>query len=86
MLRTHILSTPIYEKLSCELDGKLVTLSEQISEIYSKDSRRAQSEMQTAKLRLMAAQKNSLEEAVREGIDFAANGGRNGRRDRFAVG
>jgi monovalent cation:H+ antiporter, CPA1 family len=68
MLRTHILSTPIYEKLSHELDGKLVTLSEQISEIYSKDSGRAESEVQMAKMRLMAAQKSSLEEAVRDGL------------------
>ncbi|MGB8493238.1 MAG: Na+/H+ antiporter [Candidatus Acidiferrum sp.] len=68
MLRTHILSAPIYEKLSRELDGKLVRLSEQISEIYSRDSVRAASEMQTAKIRLIAAQKSSLEEAVRDGL------------------
>jgi CPA1 family monovalent cation:H+ antiporter len=68
MLRTHILSAPIYEKLSHELDEKLVTLSEQISDIYSRDSARAASEMQTAKIRLIAAQKSSLEEAVRGGL------------------
>ena len=68
MLRTHILSAPIYEKLSRELDEKLVTLSEQISEIYSRDSVRAASEMQTAKIRLIAAQKSSFEEAVRDGL------------------
>ena len=68
MLKAHILSTPIHEKMSRELNGQLVRLSEQISEIYSKDSGRAESEMETAKIRLMAAQKSSLEEAVRDGL------------------
>lgn len=68
MLKTHILSTATYGKLRRELDGRLVTLSEQISEIYSKDSGRAQAEMETAKMRLMAAHKSSLEDAVRDGL------------------
>jgi Na+:H+ antiporter len=68
MLNAHILSTPTYEKLRRELDGKLLTLSEQISEIYNKDSARVESEMQTAKIRLMAAQQSSLGEAVRDGL------------------
>ncbi len=68
MLRTHLLSTPIYERLRRELDATLATLSEQISEIYNRDSARAESELQTAKIRLMAAEKTSLEEAVRDGL------------------
>ena len=63
-----MVSGSIYETLCHELDGKLVTLSEQISEIFSKDSARAESEMQTVKIRLLAAQKSSLEVAIRDGL------------------
>jgi CPA1 family monovalent cation:H+ antiporter len=68
MLAAHLLSTPVYEKLRRELDARLTTLSEQISDIYTKDSGRAESEMQTAKIRLLAAEKSSIEEAVRDGL------------------
>jgi Na+:H+ antiporter len=68
MLTAHLLSTPIYEKLRREFDARLDALSEEISDIYTKDSGRAESEMQTAKIRLMAAQNSSIEEAVRDGL------------------
>jgi Na+:H+ antiporter len=74
MLRTHILSKPVYEKLGRELDAKLVTLSEEIAEIYSKDSGRVESEVETAKSRLLAAQKSSLEDAVRDGLITSQTG------------
>jgi CPA1 family monovalent cation:H+ antiporter len=74
MLKVHLLSTPIYEKLRRELEARLVTLSEQISDIYSRDSGRAESEMQTAKIRLMAAERSSIEEAVRDGLISAQTG------------
>lgn len=68
MLRAHLLSTPVYEKLRREIDAALLALSDQISEIYSKDSGRAESELQTAKIRLMTAEKSSIEEAIRDGL------------------
>jgi Na+:H+ antiporter len=68
MLRAHLLSTPLYEKLRREFDAALLALSEQISEIYTRDSGRAESELQTAKIRLMTAEKSSIEEAVRDGL------------------
>ncbi|HYY72947.1 MAG TPA: Na+/H+ antiporter [Candidatus Bathyarchaeia archaeon] len=68
MLKAHLLSAPGYEKLRREFDERLLTLSEQISEIYSKDSGRVESEMQTAKTRLLAAGKSAIEEAVRDGL------------------
>jgi CPA1 family monovalent cation:H+ antiporter len=67
MLKAHLLSTPVYEKLRQEFDARLVTLSEKIAEIYSKDTGRAESELQTAKTRLAAAGKSSIEEAARNG-------------------
>ncbi|MGC1839535.1 MAG: Na+/H+ antiporter [Candidatus Acidiferrales bacterium] len=76
MVTAHLLSTPIYEKLRREFDATLATLSEQISDIYTKDSGRAESEMQTAKIRLMAAEKSSIEEAVRDGLISPQTGAR----------
>ena len=68
MLKAHLLSAPIYDKLRREFDARLVALSDEISEIYSKDSARAESEIQTARARLLAAQKSSIEDAVNEGL------------------
>ena len=74
MLRTHILSKPVYEKLGRELDARLVTLSEEIAEIYNKDAGRVESEVETAKSRLLAAQKSALEDAVRDGLISSQTG------------
>ena len=68
LLESHLLSFPVYEKLRREVDASLHTLREQISEIYSRDSRRVESELETAKIRLMTAQKSSIEDAVRDGL------------------
>ncbi len=68
LLKAHLLSFPVYEKLRREVDAALLDLREQISEIYSRDSGRAESELQTAKIRLMTAEKSSIEEAVRDGL------------------
>ena len=74
--RLNLLSTPIYEKLRREFDATLATLSEQISDIYTKDSGCAESEMQTAKIRLMAAEKSSIEEACPRRFDWRLTGAR----------
>jgi monovalent cation:H+ antiporter, CPA1 family len=74
MFTAHLLSAAIFEKLQREFDSALTTLSEQMSEIYAKDSGRGESEMQTAKIRLAAAEKSSIEEAVRSGLISAQTG------------
>ncbi len=74
MLAAHLLSTAIYEKLRRGFDTTLTTLSEQITDIYSKDSGRAQIEAQTAKIRLMAVERSSIEEAIRDGLISAQTG------------
>lgn len=76
MLRSHTLSFPVYQLLCRELDGQLATLSEQVSEIYSKNSTRAGSEIKVAKIQLMAAQKISLDQAVRDGLISPLTGAR----------
>src|SRR6185437_11962172 len=68
MLANHVLSIPVYEKLKNEFDKRLKVLGEQISSIYNRDFSRAESVLETAKVRLMAAERNSLEEAIREGL------------------
>jgi len=76
LLKSHLLSFPVYEKLRREVDASLETLREQISDIYSRDSGRVESELQTAKIRLMTAQKSSIEEAVRDGLISPQTGAR----------
>ncbi|HEU5411081.1 MAG TPA: hypothetical protein VFU57_08675, partial [Candidatus Acidoferrales bacterium] len=68
MLRNHVLSIPVYEKLKNEFDKRLTALGEEISSIYNRDFSRAESELEAAKVRLMAAERSSLEEAIREGL------------------
>jgi CPA1 family monovalent cation:H+ antiporter len=74
MLKAHLLSAPVYEKLRQEFDARLLAMSEQISEIYNKDSTRAEAEMQTAKTRLLAAGKSAIEEAIRDGLISSQTG------------
>lgn len=68
MLRAHLLSAPVYEKLRREFDQALLALGDEISEIYSKDSGRTRAELEEARNRLVAAERSSIEEAVRDGL------------------
>lgn len=68
MLKTHLVSHPVYEKLRQELDHKLFQLRADMEEIYSRDTGRAEAEAQTAKLQLMAAERSAVEEAARDGL------------------
>lgn len=74
MLEHHVLSAPVYEKLRSEFDRRLTELGEQVSAIYSRDFSRAESELETAKVRLVAAERTSLEEAIREGLILQQTG------------
>ncbi len=74
MLEHHVLSVPVYEKLKKEFDKRLAELSENVSAIYSRDFSRAESELETAKVRLVAAERTSLEEAIREGLILQQTG------------
>jgi CPA1 family monovalent cation:H+ antiporter len=68
LFRTRVVSAPVYEKLREELDGQLTTLRAQVAELYGRDSTRAESETQTARLRLTAAEKSSIEASVHAGF------------------
>jgi monovalent cation:H+ antiporter, CPA1 family len=68
LFSTRIISPPIYKRLREELDGELAALHDKVEEMYSADSMRAEAELQTARLRLAAAEKSSIEAAVHGGL------------------
>jgi monovalent cation:H+ antiporter, CPA1 family len=68
LFTTRIISPPIYKRLREELDGELAALHDKVEEMYSADSMRAEAELQTARLRLAAAEKSSIEAAVHGGL------------------
>ncbi len=65
LFRPRVISGPVYGKLRQELDSRIAALQAQVAEMYGRDSSRAQAEMQTARLRLAAAEKSAIEAAVR---------------------
>ncbi|MHB8502788.1 MAG: Na+/H+ antiporter [Candidatus Acidiferrales bacterium] len=68
LFSTRVISGPVYEKLRAELESQVAALHTQVAELYGRDSSRAESEMQTARLRLAAAEKSSIEAAVHAGF------------------
>ena len=68
LLRTGVVSRPVYDQLQEELDQQAAALQSRVAEMYSKDPHRAESELQTARMRLAAAEKSSIEAAVRSGF------------------
>jgi len=75
LFRTRVISGPVYDKLRAELDNQVAALRAQVAELYGRDAGRAEAEMQTARLRLAAAEKTSIEAAVHAGLittDIAA--------------
>lgn len=68
LFRNNIISTPAYERLREELDNRLEHAKSQVTELYGKDATRILPEMQLARMKLIAAEKSSLEEAVHNGL------------------
>ncbi len=68
LFRNDVLSTPAYERLREDLDSRLERAKSEVAELYGKDTTRILPEMQMAKMRLIAAEKSSLEEAVHNGL------------------
>ncbi|HUZ46094.1 MAG TPA: Na+/H+ antiporter [Terriglobia bacterium] len=68
MVRGHLISYPIYERFHHELQGQLEQVKSEIVEIYRKDETRASEEIRLATLRLVTAEKSSIEQAMRDGI------------------
>jgi Na+:H+ antiporter len=68
MLRSHLVSPPVYARYRRELETQLEKAESDIAEIYRNDESRASEEIRLAKVRLIAAEKSSIEEAVHEGV------------------
>ena len=68
LLKNHLLSIPAYDQLRTELDARLDRVKAEVAEIYGKDESRILPEMQMAKMKLIAAEKSSLEQAVNDGL------------------
>jgi Na+:H+ antiporter len=68
MLRNHLISQPVYERFHYELEGQLMQVKGEIAEIYRKDQTRAAEEVRLATLRLVTAERSSIEQAVHDGL------------------
>jgi len=68
LLRSHVISYPAYNVLRDELDGQLEKAKSKVQEIYGKDATRIYPEIRLARMRLIAAEKSSMEEAVHGGL------------------
>jgi CPA1 family monovalent cation:H+ antiporter len=68
LARHHAISAPAYEQLRRELDSRLEQAKAEIAELYGKDESRILPEIQTAKMKLTAAEKSAIEEAMHDGL------------------
>src|SRR5258706_1737752 len=68
LLRTHAVSHIVYEVLRRDLESRLQHVNTEIAAVYSKESSRKEAEMLTARMRLLAAERSSIEQAVHDGL------------------
>ena len=68
MLRNHLLSGPAYDQLRQELDKQLEQAKGQVAELYGRDATRILPEIQMARMKLIAAEKSAIEQAVHDGL------------------
>jgi CPA1 family monovalent cation:H+ antiporter len=68
LLRNHTISQPTYEKLRHELNTQLEKVKAEVTELYGKDESRILPEVQMAKMKLLAAEKSSIEQAMHDGL------------------
>lgn len=68
MFSSHLISPPVYERYRHDLEIQLEKARNDVTEIYHKDENRASEEIHLAKVRLIAAEKSSIEEAVHSGL------------------
>jgi len=68
LMRNHLLSVPAYEQLRSEIDSRLERVQTEVAEIYGKNETRILPEIRMARLKLIAAEKSSLEQAMHDGL------------------
>jgi CPA1 family monovalent cation:H+ antiporter len=68
LVRTHQISHPVYDKFRHELETRIEQVQSEVAELYSQDETRAAPETQTARMRLIAAERSSIEQSVHDGL------------------
>ncbi len=68
LFRNHVVSGPAYDRLREELDHRLEQANAHVAELYGKDATRILPEIQMAKMKLIAAEKSSIEAAIHDGL------------------
>ena len=68
MLQSHLVSQPIYEQFHEELKSQLETAESKITQLFDMEEAQASEEIHLTKVRLIAAEKSSIEKAVHEGL------------------
>lgn len=65
---SHVISAPLYSALRQELDGRLEQVESNLDEMYRKDPSRAEDERRAARMRLGAAERETIQRALRDGL------------------
>ena len=68
LLKTNAVSHIVYEVLRRDLESRLQHVNTDLADIYSNESPRKEAEMLTARMRLLAAERSSIEQAVHDGL------------------
>ncbi len=68
LLKSHVISAPLHDRLRRELDFDLGEAEAQIAQMYTEDAARAHGEMRTARTRLLAAERGAIQRAFYDGL------------------
>jgi len=73
LLRSHLISKPVYEELLTELDGRMREADRHLKELHVRDGRLAGDEIRLARRRLLHAEKHAVQRAAGEGLITASS-------------
>jgi len=76
MVRNHAISQPAYEQLRHELGARFAQAKADVEELYDQDKSRIRPELQMARIRLIAAEKSAIEQAVHDSLISPQTGAR----------
>ena len=68
LLENHVVSGPTYSQLRQEIERELKTAEQRVADLYGEDTTHTSSEVQTARMKLVAAKKSAIEDAVHDGL------------------
>jgi CPA1 family monovalent cation:H+ antiporter len=68
MLDQHVLSAPVHGRLSREIDDRLAETRATIDRVFQQDEARFSDELRIAQVRLLAAERSAIEQALHDGL------------------